>query len=57
MKQYHYESFSDWLDEIENYGTRHERFLDEFHKSDTNRIRQWLEAAWNCARQQQEDNQ
>lgn len=48
-----YAKFEDWFDEIENYGMRSERFYDEFSELDhikRERMIEWLEAAWNCAR-------
>lgn len=40
-------AFTDWLDEIENYGTRHERFLDEWDMGmSPERMMQWLYAAY-----------
>ena len=45
-----YETFEDWFNEIENYGTREERFLDEFGQHEGRaRMIEWLRAAWDCA--------
>lgn len=50
-----YDNFTDWFDEIENYGMRSERFHDEFSALDyikRQRMVEWLRAAWDCAREQ-----
>ena len=50
-----YPEFKDYLYEIENYGDRLERFYEEFQHVDyktTQRIIEWIEAAWNCAREE-----
>ena len=40
-------AFHQWLMEIENYGTRYERFLDEWDQGmDTERMMDWLYAAY-----------
>lgn len=40
-------SFSEWLNEIENYSTRFERLLDEFEEvKDVQKLLRWLEAAY-----------
>lgn len=55
MRQY--KKFEDWFDEIENYGTRSERFDDEFSmlgEVKRERMIEWLRAAWDCARMQKE---
>lgn len=47
-----YPTFEEWLFEIENYGTRMERFYEECECGmSEERILQWLKAAWNCARE------
>ena len=48
-----YKTFDDWFDEIENYGMRMERFHEEFAMLDyvkRQRMIEWLQAAWECAR-------
>jgi hypothetical protein len=50
-----YKTFDDWFDEIENYGMRMERFHEEFAMLDyvkRQRMIEWLQAAWECAREQ-----
>jgi hypothetical protein len=48
-----YETFDDWFNEIENYGTRMERFLDEFGQHQgRERMIEWLRASWECAREE-----
>lgn len=52
-----YLDFNSWFNEIENYGTRMERFHDEFQALDhikQKRMIEWLEAAWQCARMKNE---
>lgn len=52
-----YNNFTDWFDEIENYGMRSERFHDEFSALDyvkRQRMIEWLQAAWYCAREQRD---
>ena len=40
-------SFSEWLNETENYSTRFERLLDEFEEvKDVQKLLRWLEAAY-----------
>jgi len=39
------EKFKEYLDEVENYGTRYERFLEESHHG-PDRMINWLEAAF-----------
>lgn len=47
-----YNTFDEWLYEIENYGTRFERFLNEWDDGmNEKRALEWLRAAWMCARQ------
>lgn len=49
-----YKKFEDWFEEIENYGLRLERFHDEFSMLDyvkRERMIEWLQAAWDCARE------
>lgn len=48
-----YEKFEDWFWEIENYGTRGERFYEELQNMPVDRIEQWLRAAWYCAREEE----
>lgn len=51
--KYKYETFEDWFDEVENYGTRSERFLsvlpDDIMLSDSMIL--WLRAAFDCGRE------
>lgn len=53
--EYKYPQFDDWFLEIENYGTRAERFyesIDNFH-SELGQIANmlvWLQAAFECGR-------
>lgn len=52
-----YETFDDWFKEIENYGTREERFLDEFGQHEGRaRMIEWLQAAWKCALEERENS-
>ena len=46
-------TFEEWLFEIENYGTRMERFLSEWDNgmSDTD-IMKWMKAAYNMGREE-----
>lgn len=46
-----YEKFEDWFWEIENYGTRGERFYDELRTMKPERAFEWLRAVWDCARE------
>lgn len=49
-----YKEMEDWLSEIENFGTRYERFLEEWDNGmDEKRMKQWLQAAWDCARMEE----
>ena len=51
--------FDDWFDEIENYCLRSERFHDEFVELDyikRQRMVEWLQAAWYCAREKGDKN-
>ena len=51
-----YETFDDWFNEIENYGTRGERFLDEFGQHEGRaRMIEWLRAAWHCAQEEKKE--
>ena len=49
-----YNSFNDWLGEIENYGTRLERFYEEVEHLTENNIKnyaillKWLQAAYDA---------
>ena len=56
--KYKYETFEDWFDEIENYGTRSERFLstlpNDIMLSDS--MIQWLRAAFDCGREDDNEN-
>jgi hypothetical protein len=50
-----YETFDDWFDEIENYGSRFERFYEDLHNAkDSVRLADlttvWLRAAFESAR-------
>lgn len=48
-----YNKFDDWFWELENYGTRGERFYEEFahlSEADQKRMFEWLSAAWECSR-------
>ena len=40
-------TFDNWLDEIENYGSRLERLLETLPTADPNVLVSWLEAAYN----------
>lgn len=57
--EHHYKEFDDWFLEIENYGTRAERFyesLESFH-SELGRISNgllWLQAAFEAGRMSKE---
>ena len=54
-----YKGFDDWFDEIENYCLRSERFHDEFAELDyikRQRMVEWLQAAWYCAREKGDKN-
>lgn len=49
-----YPDMSSYWDEIENYGTRGERFFEEFQHVDSKtkqRMIEWLDAVWHCARE------
>lgn len=47
----HYETFDDWFYEIENYGTRSERFFEEWDNGmDPKRMIEWLIAAYDCGK-------
>jgi len=53
-----YPEFDDYWHEIENYGTRGERFYNEFEHIDSDtryRIIEWLQASWYCAREVQNE--
>lgn len=50
-----YREFSDWLDEVENYGTRRERFMNTFDNHAE--VLKWLESAWYCARDEMSDEE
>ena len=50
-----YNTFDDYFWEIENYGTRGERFHEEFQHADLKtkqRIIDWLQASWDCSREE-----
>lgn len=51
-----YKEFNDWFLEIENFTLRGERFYEEFQYMSSERAIQWLQAAWECARMQGEEN-
>ena len=41
-------TYEEWMNEIESYGTRFERFLNEWDNGmDVNRMEEWLKAAYN----------
>lgn len=40
------QGFEDWLNEIENFSTRRERLLEEFDGMTTDRLYEWLLAAY-----------
>ena len=40
-------TFDNWLDEVENYGSRLERLLETFPTADPNALVLWLETAYN----------
>jgi hypothetical protein len=46
-----YKNFNQWFHEHENYGMRSERFYEEFQNMTPQRAVEWLQAAWECARQ------
>lgn len=48
MKEY--PEFNDWFNEVENYGTRSERFYEELQSITPARAVEWLQAAWECSR-------
>ena len=48
--------FHDWLDEIENYGTRYERLLDEMQHMTPERMLQWLYSAYEIGKNANWDN-
>ncbi len=51
-----YKDFDAWIDDIENYGTRYERFLNEWDTGmDPTRMVEWLKAAWECARMENDN--
>lgn len=50
-----YEKFEDWFNEIENYGTRSERFLNEIENMSDDRLCEWLRAAFECGRLKDEE--
>jgi hypothetical protein len=50
-------TFNEWLNEIENYGTRHERFLEEWDNGmDDKRMMQWLKAAYQMGLEHNQQN-
>lgn len=54
-----YEDFDAWFDELEIFSMRGERFHDEFSELDyikRQRMIEWLQAAWECARMKDENN-
>lgn len=54
-----YEKFQDWFEEMEIFSTRSDRFHDEFLVLDIRkrmRAVEWMQAAWECARMQGEEN-
>lgn len=50
-----YKSFDDWFWEYENYNTRGDRFYENFKGMTENEAFSWLAAAWNCARETEDD--
>jgi hypothetical protein len=56
-----YKEMYDWLNEVENYGTRLERLYNEFSTfsdiKDYARLLKWLDAAWNCARMESDETE
>jgi len=46
-----YKNFDNWFNEVENYGTRSERFYDELQSMTPQRAVEWLRAVWDCAQQ------
>jgi len=41
-------TYEEWMNEIENYGTRFERFLEEWDNGmDVQRMEEWLKSAYN----------
>ena len=54
-----YKDFDDWFNELEGYCMRSERFLDEFDALDyikKQRLIEWLQASWDCARMKSEND-
>jgi len=45
-----YSTIDDWLNELESFGHRSDRLHDQFGDQ-TKAVRQWIEAAWSCARE------
>ena len=40
-------TYDEWMNEVENYGTRYERFLSEWDAGmDVVRMQEWLKAAY-----------
>jgi hypothetical protein len=54
MNERKYETFDDWFNELEGFGMRSERFLDELVNIHPSRAIEWLQAAWECARMESE---
>lgn len=53
-----YNTFSEYLYEIENYGTRYERLMEEWDNGMTvERMMEWLNAAYNAGNGAQLTNQ
>jgi len=41
-------TYNEWMNEIENYSTRYDRFLEEWDNGmSVERMEEWLEAAYN----------
>ena len=54
MNKYEYEKFEDWFEEMEITADRSDRFYDELKYMTYQRGVEWLRAAWDCARAQEE---
>jgi hypothetical protein len=51
-------TFEEWLSEIENYGTRYERFLEEWdHGMSVERMKEWLKSAYEMGLDEGKNNE
>jgi len=49
-------TYEEWMDEIEIYGTRYERFLNEWdHGISVERMEEWLKTAYNMGLEHKND--